>query len=59
MKKTFLLQCLLCMILLFASITLSLRQNKRAYPAGAFGSACISNDTFEDFSKNLLGELFE
>lgn len=58
MKKTFLFECVLCAILLFAGITIAFRENSKATEAGAFGNILLSNDTFEDLSRNLLGELF-
>lgn len=57
MKKTFFIECILCVLLLFTSITLSLSENKKAAQAGTFGNSYYSNDTFEDLSENLLSKL--
>ena len=58
MKKTLLMECLLCALLLFSCLFLSWCKETKVAQAGAFSGACFSNDTFEDLSNNLLGEMF-
>ena len=57
MRNTFFIECILCALLLFSGIILSFRENQTVAEAGTFGGNVISNDTFEDFSKNLFREL--
>lgn len=59
MKRKFVaLECILCLVLLLASVILQYRSKSHAVSVGYFGKEQLSNDTLSDLANNLFGELF-